>query len=310
MSIETIAYGGDHGTDFDIQAIHSIGFRETPNKAVEAVLLNGTRFGDVQGPETVVLELQQDEYLTKLVMYQGHSDGNKEIRILGIELATNRGRELKAGLLHKETSKILRLENVRILGLGGNAGHQLFKLRARYIKGYTESKLILSDAVAVTGVIPQGQTFETFESSRVARMKASRTFIETATSVTQSTESGIAAGEFSAKASMTFGLTVTTQQEFSEQFESETETSKRITYSPPEGHVGLEVVTMQVFEASDGTCWSFPTSEPAIVSAAVAGEDIPTDKICDMTGILPLHLPYLAEKSLDFRRFTALAKAG
>lgn len=132
-------------------------------------------------------------------------------------MTTSFGRELKAGTLHGKAGKVTTLDEVRILGLGGNVGHMMFKLRARYIANYQESALIETGAIAVTSVIPQGQTFESFESSRVSKMNASRTFLETVTSIEHTTESSAAIGEFTAKASMTFGLSVTTQSEFSKQ---------------------------------------------------------------------------------------------
>ncbi|WP_095590670.1 jacalin-like lectin [Actibacterium ureilyticum] len=307
MTIQTIAIGGDHGTDFDIQAVRSIGFRAS--NMVEAVLLNGSRHGDKQGSESLVLDLQQDEYINKLVVHEGYHKKRKERRIYGVDLTTSLGRGLRVGTLNDKTAKVTKLEGVRILGLGGNVGHMLFKLRARYIADYTESALIESGAIAVTSVIPQGQTFESFESSRVSKMNASRTFLETVTSIEHTTESSAAVGEFTAKASMTFGLSVTTQSEFSKQVETETVNSERMTYAPPAGHVGLEVVRMDVFRASDGTVWFFPTSEPSIVSAAVSGDAVIQDDLYDMTGTLPLHLPYMAQKCYGYERFAALQPA-
>lgn len=299
MSIQTKAIGGDHGTDFDIQAVHSIGFRTTD--MVEAILLNGTEYGDRQGKETLVLDFQQDEYIRKLVVYEVHA--KNETRIRGVEITTSLGRKVKAGTL-SGTATVM--DGMRVLGLGGNAGHQLFKLRVRYIADYRASEVIETGAIAVTSVIPQGQTFESFESSRVSKMNASRSFLETVTSIEHTTESSAAVGEFTAKASMTFGLSVTTQAEFSQQVETETTNSERMTYAPPKGHVGLEVVRMDVFRASDGTVWFFPTSEPSIVSAAVSGEAVIKEELYDMTGTLPLHLPYMADQCYGYDRFAQI----
>lgn len=120
MTIQTIAIGGDHGTDFDIQAVRSIGFYASD--MVKAILLNGNRYGDIQGKESVVLELQPDEYINKLVVYEGYSSKKKEQRIFGIELSTSFDRQLAVGTLNKNV-KITTLDGVRILGLGGNVGH-------------------------------------------------------------------------------------------------------------------------------------------------------------------------------------------
>ncbi|MEL6450600.1 MAG: jacalin-like lectin [Pseudomonadota bacterium] len=304
MSIRTTTLGGTHGTDFDIQTVRSIGFRATD--MIEAVLLNGVRHGDNQGRETDVLELQQDEYINELVVYESHDTKKDEHRVRGVTLTTSLNRSLTAGTLRGPSRT---LKNMRIIGLGGNSGHMLFNLRVRHITDYVESKKIPGDWAAVINVIPQGQTFESFQSSRVAKMNASRLFLETVTSVQQTTEGGAAIGEFSAKASTTFGLSVTTQTEFNEQIESETVESERITYAPPAGHVGLEVVTMEVFEAHDGTIWFFPITEPSIVSAPVSGDAVIREPLYDMTGTLTLHLPYMADQAYGFERFKALEAA-
>lgn len=143
----------------------------------------------------------------------------------------------------------------------------------------------------------------------LAKMNASHTFLETVTSIEETAESSAAMGEFTAKASMTFGLSVTTQSEFSAQVEIETVNSARMSYAPPEGHVGLEVVRMDVFCASDGTVWYFPTSEPSIVTAAISGDTVITQKLYDMTGMLPLHLPYMAEHCYGHERFKEMIAA-
>jgi len=304
MSIQTTTLGGTHGTDFDIQAIHSIGFRATD--MVEAIVLNGERHGDNQGRETDVLDMQQDEYIETLIVYESYDKKRKELRVRGVTLTTSLGRKLSAGTL---SGPVKKLQGVRIIGLGGNAGHMLFNLRARHIPNYQPSRKVDGDWTAVIGVIPQGQTFESFASSRVSKMNASRLFLETVTSVQQTTEGGAAMGEFSAKASTTFGLTVTTQAEFNEQVETETINSERITYAPPQGHVGLEVVKMEVFEASDGTVWFFPVTEPSIVSAPVSGDAVIREQLYDMTGTLTLHLPYMAEQTYGFERFATLEAA-
>lgn len=300
MTIQTTAIGGDHGTDFDIVRVESIGFRASD--MVEGVRINGTYHGDVQGKETVVLNFQRDEYINHIVIFDSYDKKKKETRVRGVQIWTNLGRTIKAGTMSGTKHE---LKDIRVLGLGGNAGHMLFKLRVYHIADYVESSVVETGVFAVTSVIPQGQTFERLVSSRVARMDSTRRFFETVTSLTQTNEAGAAVGEFSAKASTTFGLTVTTQAEFNSVVEEETTQSEKITYAPPANHVGIEVVVMDVFEASDGTVWFFPTSEPNIISAAVSGDSVITADLYDMTGVLTLHLPYMAQQTFDYDHYIA-----
>ena len=291
MSIVTKPIGGDGGKSFEIEAVRTIGFRS--GNRVDAIILNGSRKGGGGGSESKVLELQGDEYIEHMEIWVKK---HKSVRVHKVFLRTSRGRTLSAG---KEAGTKTTLSGVRILGLGGNSGNELDKLRVRYIEDYTPSATIHAGALAVIGVIPQGQTTETFVSSRVSKLQASSLFLEIVSTVETTTETGGAVGEFTAKASTTFGLSVTTSTEFREEVETETVESERITYAPPAGHVGLEVVQIDVFRASDGTIWQFPVSEPSIVSTPVASTPALFADVYDMTGTLALNFPALAQERVE-----------
>lgn len=293
MSIVTTPIGGDGGKSFEIQAVRTIGFRS--GNRVDALVLNGSRKGGKGGSESQVLELQGDEYIEHMEIWD-KKHKTKSQRIHKISLRTSRGRTLSAG---KASGRKTTLSDVRVLGLGGNSGGELDKLRIRYIKDYTPSAVLEQGALAVIGVIPQGQTTETFVSSRLSRLSASSLFLEIVSSVESTTETGGAVGEFTAKASTTFGLSVTTSSEFREEIETETFESERITYAPPAGHVGLEVIQIDVFEASDGTIWQFPVSEPSIVSTPVASTPALFANVYDMTGTLSLTFPALSQERIE-----------
>ena len=293
MSIVTKPIGGDGGKSFEIAAVRTIGFRS--GNRVDALVLNGSRKGGGGGRESQVLELQGDEYIEHMEIW-ANKHKNRSTRIHKIFLRTSRGRTLSVG---KASGTKTTLSGVRVLGLGGKSGAELDKLRVRYIENYTPSDIIEQGALAVIGVIPQGQTTETFVSSRVSKLSASSLFLEIVSTVETSTETGGAVGEFTAKASSTFGLSVTTSSEFREEIESETFESEKITYAPPAGHVGLEVIQIDVFKASDGTIWQFPVSEPSIVSTPVASTPALFANVYDMTGTLSLNFPALAQDRIE-----------
>ena len=293
MSIVTKPIGGDGGKSFEIEAVRTIGFRS--GNRVDALILNGKRNGGGGGRESKVLEMQGDEYIDHMEIWSGRHK-NRSTRIHKIFLRTSRGRTLTVG---KESGTKTTLSGVRVLGLGGKSGDELDKLRVRYIKDYKPSAVIDQGALAVIGVIPQGQTTETFVSSRVSKLSASSLFLEIVSTIESTTETGGVSGEFTAKASTTFGLSVTTSSEFREEIETETFESERITYAPPAGHVGLEVIQIDVFKASDGTIWQFPVSEPSIVSTPVASTPALFANVYDMTGTLSLNFPALAQDRVE-----------
>jgi len=283
MSIEVIALGGDGGRRFEEQAVKSIGVRS--GKRIDALLLNNQRFGGKGGKERRVLELQGDEYINAMSIRHGRL-------IDQISLTTSRGRTFGAG---GGGGRLTQLNNIRVLGLGGNSGDELDKLRIRYIKDYTESAVLEESKSAVISVIPQGQAVEFFDSRRVSQLNATRRLMETVFSVQTTTESG-AVGEFISKVNSTFGLSLTNQVEITQQVETEEFSSEKLTYAPPAGHVGVEIVQFDVFQASDSTVWVFPVSEPSIVSVKV-DQGIPTEEsVYDMTGTLGLHVPAIADR--------------
>lgn len=240
MSIETIALGGDGGRSFDMQAVQSLGFRS--GSRIDAMILNGNHYGGYGGTERKQITLAADEYISDLTVHYGS-------RVYGVFATTNRGRTVGAG--HAKGNKT-EFKDVRIVGLGGKNGSELDKLRVRYVPNYSASTLV-DRGLAVIGTVPQGKITETFTSSRVSQLSATRLFMESVFSFEHSSEAGVsvplAKADFMGKTNTTFGMTLTTQTEFTEQIETEIFESTRETYSPPKGHVGLEVVSVDVFKA-------------------------------------------------------------
>ncbi len=330
MSIETLAFGGNGGNSFDEQFVRSIGF--SAGGLVDAIVLNGQRFGGSGGSEGRILEFGPEEYINELTIMTGRAriKGRPRKRrsrsVFKILLKTNRGRSLEAGTgtAGKDRTSIT-LSGIRVLAIGGSSGRRLDKLRIKYISDYVESELIEKGANAVLSIVPQGQRLETFVSNRVSRLAATERLLETTASFEQTSEAGAAFGEFSARASTTFGFTVTARVQLTEQLETERVNTETRTYEPPAGHIGLEVVKVDVFRSEDdtgadddddtvedgdedeGTVWMFPVAEPNIVSVDVAQARSLTDDLYDLTGQLDLHLPPIARKKGERYGYEAFA---
>lgn len=330
MSIETLAFGGNGGSSFDEQFVRSIGF--SAGGLVDAIVLNGERFGGSGGSEGRVLEFGPDEYIKELTIMTGRAriKGRPRKRrsrsVFKISFKTNRGRTLEAGTgtAGKDRTSVT-LSGIRVLAIGGSSGRRLDKLRIKYISDYVESELIEKGANAVLSVVPQGQKLETFVSNRVSRLAATERLLETTASFEQTSEAGAAFGEFSARASTTFGFTVTARVQLTERLETERVNTETRTYEPPAGHIGLEVVKVDVFRSEDdtgadddddtvedgdedeGTVWMFPVAEPNIVSVDVAQARSLTDDLYDLTGQLDLHLPPIASKKGERYGYEAFA---
>ncbi|QPM92182.1 jacalin-like lectin [Pseudooceanicola algae] len=287
MSIQTIAIGGDGGKSFEEKTVRSIGFRS--GERVDAIILNGERHGGNGGKERPIFEMQSDEYIDEMTIWRGG-------RIHRIKLTTSRGRAMDVGQSGGKQS--ITLKDIRVLGIGGKSGEELDKLRIRYIENYKASDLIETGVSAVVSVIPQGQRIEVSTSQRVSKLSATRQLMETVFRFETSTETSAGAsnafGEFSAKVNTTFGLEVTSQTEINEQVETEETSTETMSYTPPRGQVGLEIVQVDVFRSQDGLAWMFPTTEPAIVSVSQSEPLANHANLYDMTGLLGLHIPAMA----------------
>ncbi|WP_299047105.1 hypothetical protein [uncultured Tateyamaria sp.] len=120
--------------------------------------------------------------------------------------------------------------------MGGERGEDLDTLRLHYIPNYSASELEDNGRLAVFGAVPEGQTIETFVSSRVSHLSATRLFMETVFSLEHSSEAGVsipmARTDIMGKTNTAFGFTMTTQTEFTEWIEKEVFESRPETYSP------------------------------------------------------------------------------
>ena len=283
MVIETIVLGGEGGRRFDDAAVGSIGVRS--NSRIDALILNGERFGGLGGREVRALDLCHDEYVSELLIRHGS-------RIDSIVLRTNRGRALTGG---GGGGRLTRLANIRLLGVGGNSGNALDRLRLHYIPDYQESALVDGDQFAVIGVVPAGETAEFFGSRRIAQASVARRILETVPAG-QAQLSGGAVGVVIAKANGAFGCAVTDRAGLVAQLTALERWGDRLTYVPPAGHLGLELVQIDVFEAGDGSAWIFPISEPSMVTVKADQRFPVREDLYDLTGTLVTRVPPMADR--------------
>ncbi|WP_425091472.1 jacalin-like lectin [Tropicimonas sp. S265A] len=289
MTIETLAFGGEGGAPFDIQPVASIGFRT--RAGIAAMDLNGMLYGAKGADPGSTLVLQTDEYIANMAIYS-------EDRVNGIRLMTNHGRGLSAGTF---TGHEKKLTAIRVIGLGGNCGSALDKIRIRYVKAHTGSRLVDRGRLAVLAVIPQGRKFEAPMSNRIAHLAAVRHLSRTVFDTPPGDKTGPllsgAKAEFMARTNATFGLSVTSQIAFDEQTAPEVAQGLCELYVPPPGMLGLQVVAVDVFKAhtAEGPLWFFPVTRPSIVSVPAGGRAALQENLFDLTGSLQRFFPDMAK---------------
>jgi hypothetical protein len=300
MSIETIYFGGRGGEEFDIAGFEEVGLRS--GNRIDALLLDGERHGGNGGGAQSALSLSSDEYIDQVTVRSGS-------RIDRLELRTNHGRTMVHG---GSGGKPRTLKNIRVLGFGGRSGSELDQLAVHLIRDYDPSQAEPGLHTAIIGVVPQGEQIETFVSSRVARINSTRRLFQSTFTASQSSSLGgslgNAKGEFTAMASRSLGFKQVVEKEFLEQTETEEVNSETITRSPGRGFVGLETVRVEVYrvdapsrDVEDAAWWTFPVGTPEYVEVR---EDVGIplqESVIDMTGVLSLQLPVLADRKA--RRF-------
>lgn len=298
MSIETLTFGGRGGNAFDIAGFEAITMRSASR--IDQLQLDSVRYGGNGGTKETGLSFSGDEYINEMLVRSGS-------RVDRIELYTNLGRKLVHGGNGGQESK---LTNIRVLGFGGRAGSELDQLAVHFIRDYEPSEPEPGLHTAIIGVVPQGERIETFELDRTKQLNATRRLFQTTFTANQSSSFGgslgSAKGEFTAMASKSFGLTQVVEKEFLEEIETEEVNSKTVTRSPGRGFVGLETVQVEVYrveapsrDIKDAVWWTFPVGMPEYIEVREEIGIPPLESVIDMTGVLSLQLPVMADRKTE-----------
>lgn len=88
QDLETREFGGQGGDEFKPRGIHSLAMRF--GSAVDALIINGDQFGEDGGELSSTITLEQDEYLSKIVLRAGS-------RIDYLRFETNKGNMIEGG---------------------------------------------------------------------------------------------------------------------------------------------------------------------------------------------------------------------
>ncbi|WP_088892113.1 jacalin-like lectin [Leptolyngbya ohadii] len=302
MSIVIKSFGGnnpfnrDGGSPFPIQPIKTLGVQT--GDAVDALILNGRRYGGRGGRETEQLELGRDEYINKIVV---RSDWNIDF----LEFQTNKGRTINGG---GRGGKKDELENIRVIGLGGRSGDLLDKISVRYISNYQESRLIGTGQLAITNIIPPGETIEESVSTEIARLVSITRIWELVFGQGIGASADIPLEAFKAKVASETNIKATTREEVKTEIRALVRTEQRRIFSPPPGFAGVEIAVVDVYQ--DGNfVWFFPTTSE-VIPVSLEGFDSNFEAY-DLTKVLAVQFPSMMARrvtmhSYDFYRAVPL----
>jgi hypothetical protein len=253
MAIVTKSFGGNGGELFDIEAVKSVGV--SAGRTIDRLILNRERHGGPGGVEMDTLEFHPTEFINRITIRTGDTVDN-------VTFHTNMGRSTGGG---GRGGNPHELRNIRVLGLGGNSGRTLDKLRVQYIENYTDPSLIERNAVAIIDIVAPGESVERFVSTETSKLNAYTRMMETVFSAGISAQSS-AIGKFIANITAKTDIKKTTKTEIKNEVKEIERNSEKTTFSPPQGHVGLEVVRVDVFRENDNFVWLLPVQEPQTIA--------------------------------------------
>ena len=283
-SIETMVFGkSGGGKKFDLRPFKSIGLRT--GVRLDAVILDGERFGGIGGNESDILTFDADEYISEVTAKTGNAFDSLMIK-------TNKGRSLSGGGTGGKASSI---SNARVLEIGGNSGSLIDKLRVTYIKDYVPSKLIVSDARFILGYTPPGTKTKEYQSTDARTLdsfeRMSR-YLETydITASAQGEFMGKINGSVSASTALHFEKA--SMETIVGELENKLSTSKHVEVEVPQGSVGTQVATCDIMQDANGKYWYYPTSDVSYPIVELRYFETFLDHY-DMTGTLATQIPEL-----------------
>jgi len=291
MAFRTDHFGGGNpfnnnpGSPFPVQSARSLGLRS--GNAIDALILNGQRFGGTGGTITSELELSPDEYIDDVVIRSDH-------HVDFLEFRTNRGRTLATG--GGSGGRERRRNNIRVLGIGGRSGNVLDVISIRYIENFAEAELIERNQLVVTNIITPGVSIEEIISTEVSTLYAITKIWELVFTAGRGESLEASFDAFIAKITSETSIKATTREEIRTEIRNKVATSQKTTKSPLPGSAIVEVVPVNVYRDGGGMVWFFPTSGARPISVPLEAGIDSNIEVYDLTRTLALQFPSMANR--------------
>lgn len=239
------AYGYDL---FEITAVKELGLRG--DWYINEIRINGIKYGRPRGTDQGSITLGPDEYINDILYIKDDSD------ITFVAFKTNYGREIRGG---KHGSQTLgRLNNIRLLGIGGSTFGYVDFLLLKYIENYEPSQLQEADVGFILTYSPPFGEFE--EYTTVTHRTTDSYEIITGHMINRGYSTSVI-GEFYMKAVYALDLTIidtrleTIRNEITRQLVHSTKKYQNI----PDGYVGVKLVRGNIMKQGN-EFWMYPTT--------------------------------------------------
>lgn len=243
-------FGGSGGDwSFPMQYPFSIGL--AGDKLVDAIVVNGGRYGGGGGGNVVELTLGDTEYWSMFNLRSGDVMDRLEFR-------TNINRSIAAGA---DGGDPWGVQNIKILRIGGKYGTYLDHIKIEYVENYQPSTVLDAEAFAVIDFRPGGQKITQFLEEKRQSAQAYEKITE---HMQEFSLNASAEADYYAKFSVSTGLktTDTTKVDIKQSAAQATTSSSGSEETIAPDEVAFLVVNINVMKDSNGSTWVYPTQVP------------------------------------------------
>lgn len=279
-SIKTKTYGGSGGDAFSMAVIKEVGLRS--DKQIDQIQINNIPHGRNGGHDRGSMIMSGDEYINKVELRHGQY-------IDKLKLTTNKGNTVEGGGNGGDEAK---LENIRVMAIGGRSGRLVDNLRIMYIENYQPSMI---EAKNQGFIIAYSAPFEEFEEYTESIYKTADSYEKVTEHMLSQTYKASVEGEYYVKvaASTEIAIKDSTLETVRKELQTELKSGTKKKQTIPKGHVGIKLVTGTIMKDAEGDgFWMFPTSQPSY-SVIKLGEVKNILGRYDLTGQLDTQMPDL-----------------
>lgn len=280
-SIRTMTFGGSGGDAFSMAVFKEIGLRS--DKQVDQITLNNIPHGKNGGDDKGSITLGSDEYINKVELKHA-------VYLDKAFFYTNKGRSIGGG---GEGGKASKLENVRVMAIGGRSGRLVDNIKIMFIEDYKPSTVVAKNQGFILEYAPPFREIEEYESSAY---KTADSYERVTEHMLSQTYKASVEGEYYVKVAASTEIAVkdSTLETVRKELQTELKTAKKTKQQIPKGHVGVKLVTATIMKgASDEEeFWMFPTSGASYTVIKLGEVESVLDHY-DLTGQLDTQMPDL-----------------
>ncbi len=246
-------YGGNGGSPFDNATVKSIAI--AGDRYVDQIVINNVSHGGEGGRLSSQIVLADDEYISSFTIGCGSY-------IDYVQFVTNKGRSISTGGGGGQT---YRVNNVRVLSIGGRSDRFVDRLEIKYVQNYKPSVLVALGVPCIISFNPKNSQIEEYVDQKTRTLDAYEKITE---AMSRQSYSASVEAEFYVKASASTELEFknTTTTHIKNEIEQNIDAGQKRTMKLGNNEVGVTVVASNIMRSSDGKYWIYPIAQPQYIT--------------------------------------------